>query len=133
MEKKSEMEKVLIIEDVEGARNSIRRTLERNGYEVCWACDGKKGLEMIERHVPDLVITDIFMPEMDGLETIQHIVKSKPDLPVIAITGYIETPFLTMALQFGAVFGLYKPFEKEDLLLAVRKALSLRETDKNDQ
>ena len=59
------------------------------------------------------------MPEMEGLETIQKIAKGKPELPVIVMTGSIETPFLEAGLQFGAVCGLYKPFTPEKLLSAV--------------
>ena len=127
------MAKILIIEDVEDARNSIRRTLEMSDYEVIVAPDGKKGLKLIHEQAPDLVITDIFMPEMDGLETIRRIVKSKSNLPVIVITGSIETPFLNAGLQFGAVCGLYKPFTPEQLLSAVHKTLNESVGRKNVQ
>ncbi|TDI85052.1 MAG: response regulator [Caldithrix sp.] len=121
--RKREMAKILIIEDVEEARNSIRRTLEMDGYDVITAPDGKKGLDLIQENIPDLVITDIFMPEMEGLETIRRIIKSKPNLPVIVMTGAIELPFLEAGLHFGAISGLYKPFTPEKLLSAVTKAL----------
>ncbi len=117
------MAKILIIEDVDEARNSIRRTLEIEGYNVITAPDGKKGLNLIQADAPDLVITDILMPEMEGLETIQKIAKSKPNLPVIVMTGSIGTPYLQAGLHFGAVYGLYKPFTPEKLLSAVTKAL----------
>ena len=117
------MAKILIIEDVDEARNSIRRTLEMDGYDVITAPDGKKGLNLIQGDAPDLVITDILMPEMEGLETIQKIAKSKPNLPVIVMTGSIGTPYLQAGLHFGAVYGLYKPFTPEKLLSAVTKAL----------
>lgn len=124
------MTKILIIEDDDAARHSIRRTLERNGYEVIVTPDGKIGLNMIEQQAPDAVLTDIFMPEMDGLEFIRKIMKSKPDMPVIAMTGSIETPFLEAALQFGAVYGLYKPFKPEELLSTVQKVLPGTVTEK---
>lgn len=120
------MTKILIIDDVEGVRDSIRRTLERSGYDVVSARDGKAGLQTIEQEAPDLVITDILMPEMEGLQTIQEIAKSQPDLPVIAITGSIGTPYLQAALKFGATHGLYKPFSQEALLATVRTALDER-------
>ena len=84
------MAKILIIEDDDAVRHSIRRTLERNGYEVIVASDGKIALNVIEQQTPDAVLTDIFMPDMDGLEFIRKIVKSKPDIPVIAMTGSIH-------------------------------------------
>lgn len=124
------MTKILIIEDDDAARHSIRRTLERNGYEVIVTPDGQIALNVIEQQTPDAVLTDIFMPEMDGLEFIRKIMKSKPDMPVIAMTGSIETPFLEAALQFGAVYGLYKPFKPEELLSTVQKVLPGTVTEK---
>ena len=88
---------------------------------------------MIEQQAPDAVLTDIFMPEMDGLEFIRKIMKSKPDMPVVAMTGSIETCFLEAALQFGAVYGLYKPFKPEELLSTVQKVLSSTVKQKSDQ
>ncbi len=117
------MAKILIIEDVDEARNSIRRTLEMDGYDVITAPDGKKGLNLIQGDAPDLVITDILMPEMEGLETIQKIAKSKHNLPVIVITGSIEPYYMKAGLHFGAVCGLHKPFTPEELLFAVTKVL----------
>ncbi|MFQ5753085.1 MAG: response regulator, partial [bacterium] len=68
--------------------------------------------------------TDIFMPEMEGLETIQKIVKSRPNLPIIVMTGFIGTPFLQAALKFGASYGLYKPFQEHELLDTLNNALN---------
>lgn len=115
--------KILVIEDVQEARNSIRRTLEMNGYEVMTAPNGQIGLDLVQNDAPDLVITDIFMPEMEGLETIKRITKSNPNLPIIVMTGSVDDPFLNVGLQFGAVCGLYKPFTSEQLISAVSKAL----------
>ncbi len=117
------MGKILIIEDAEGARNSIRRTLEVSGYEVVTANDGKEGLAIINSDPPDLIITDIVMPEVDGLQIIRSIARRKPDLPIIAITAYVGTHFMTVAKQFGARYGLYKPFDPDELLAVVQDAL----------
>jgi CheY-like chemotaxis protein len=117
------MKKILVIDDVDMARNVIRRMLEKGGYEVLEAANGKKGLKMIEQHAPDAVIMDILMPEMEGIETIRILTKTKPALPIVVITASIDTPYLQMAIKFGAVCGLYKPFKQAELLSAVRKAL----------
>ncbi len=118
------MANILVIEDQDNVRATIREMLVRGGYEVTEAANGKEGLQRIEEHAPEAVITDILMPEMDGLETIRHIVKTRPQLPVIAYTASITTPYLQTALKFGAVYALYKPFKQAELLDAVRKALA---------
>ncbi len=118
------MAKILKIEDVEEARASLRRMLERKGNEVFDAPNGKIGIDIIEKEKPDVVITDIFMPEMEGLETIQKIANSKPELPIIAISGYPQPSFLEAALKFGAVYGLNKPFGQDELLAALRQVLN---------
>ncbi len=117
------MKKVLIIDDTPAARATIREMLERGGYDVVDARNGNEGLRMIEEHTPDLVVTDIIMPDMEGIEIIRILRKTKSLLPIIAITGSIETPYLQMAQKFGAVCGLYKPFRQAELLYAVENAL----------
>ncbi len=117
------MAKILVIDDLEDARETIREMLERGGYEVLEAANGKEGLKIIDEHAPDAIVTDILMPEMEGIETIRSIVKNKPASPVIAITGSIDTPFLQVALKLGAVCGLHKPFKQVELLSAIQKAL----------
>lgn len=118
------MAKILVIEDQHDVRATIREMLVRGGHEVTEAANGKDGLKMIEKQAPEVVITDILMPEMEGLETIRHIVKTRPLLPVIAYTASITTPYLQAALKFGAVYGLYKPFKQAELLDTVRRALA---------
>jgi YesN/AraC family two-component response regulator len=68
---------------------------------------------------PDLVVTDILMPEMEGLETIRQLKEIEPSLPVIAITGSSDTPFLQVALKLGADCGLFKPFKQAELISTV--------------
>lgn len=119
------MAKILVIEDDTNARNAISRTLKRNGFEVITAPDGRRGLKLIEEKELDLVLTDIFMPDMDGLETVRAIAKNKSDLPIIAMTGSIEKVFLAAALKFGAISGLSKPFTPDELLCKVNGALKM--------
>jgi CheY-like chemotaxis protein len=117
------MTKILVIDDVDEARTTVGEMLERGGYEVIEACNGREGLKMIEEHDPDVVVTDIIMPEMEGIETIRTLTKIKPNLPIVVVTGSIDTPYLESALKLGAVQGLYKPFKQAELLFAVSKAL----------
>ena len=117
------MAKILVIDDLDGPRATIREMLQRGGYEVIEAANGKEGQILVEEHAPDVVVTDIFMPEMEGLEAIKQIVKTRPHLPVIAVTASMTKPYLLAALKFGAISGLFKPFMQAELLSAVRKAL----------
>jgi len=118
------MKTILIIEDVAEARKALCRTLETNGYAVLTAPNGKVGLCRVQDEAVDLVLTDILMPEMEGLETIKAIVKSYPGLPIIAMTGSLSEPFLQAALAFGAVSGLTKPFPPASLLSQIHDALA---------
>ena len=117
------MAKIVIIDDVQEVRAAIRRILERKGYEVIEANNGRQGLKAVQQHAPHLVITDILMPDMEGLETIQTLVKNKANIPIIAITASKETPFLKIALKLGAVAGMYKPFSSKELLGTISNIL----------
>ncbi|MFQ5709871.1 MAG: response regulator [bacterium] len=117
------MSTILIIDDVAAVRKTVRRMLERAGHEVLEAENGKEGLKAIAQREPDVVILDILMPEMEGIETIRNLSKSNPHLPIVAITASLNTPYLSLALKLGAVYGLYKPFSREELLDALNVAL----------
>ena len=121
------MARILIIDDDESIRSVFKRFLSGKGFEVEVASDGRKGLRCIELQPVDLVITDIMMPETDGLEVIMAICGKSSKVPVIAMSGGMHAmpmDFLPMAKKFGACKVLYKPVELEDLLAAVEEALS---------
>lgn len=115
--------RVLIVEDNEPVRQSMRRSLKRNGYEVMEAANGKEAISIIEKLSPDIVVTDILMPEMDGLEFIRWLSKSRPDVPVIVLTEYVDPIYLEAAMQLGASVRLHKPFKEEQLMSAIVKVL----------
>lgn len=120
------MAKVLVIDDDETIRSVFSRFLTSKGYEVFVAADGRKGLKVLEDEDVELVITDIMMPETDGLEVVMAIRGKGGDLPVIAMSGGMHAmpmDFLPMAKKFGAKKVLYKPIELEDLLTAVNEVL----------
>jgi CheY-like chemotaxis protein len=121
------MPKILIIDDDETIRSVFKRYLSGKGYEVFVAADGRQGLRSLEEQPVDLVITDIMMPETDGLEVVMAIRGKEIDIPVIAISGGMHAmpmDFLPMAKKFGAREVLYKPVELDDLLHAVEKVLA---------
>ena len=123
-----EKKKILIIDDEEGIRKMMRLALERAGYEVFDAPDGRQGLKIYDQSLPDLVITDIFMPEMEGLETIMALRRENPDVKILTISGGGARghDYLPVALRLGSSRALAKPFTQRELLSTV---LELLETD----
>lgn len=117
------MANILVIDDDPSIRTVFKRFLEKHGYLVDVAADGKEGIHKVATKVPDLIITDIMMPEKDGLEVVLAMRKEHPDLPVIAISGGMRMApmdFLPIVKTFGAREVFYKPVELDDLLTAVK-------------
>jgi CheY-like chemotaxis protein len=125
---KAKLAKILIVDDDNAVQLTIRLLLERAGHSVVTANDGRKGLALFEAGDFDLLFLDIFMPGMDGFETMRLVHQQQPLTPIIVISGR-PTPsdsgpdFLTMAMKLGAIFSLQKPFKPADLLAAVANCL----------
>ena len=120
------MAHILIIDDDPAILGLFGQFMESCGYSVALAADGQEGMRLMKQQTPDLIITDIMMPEMDGLEIIREIANSHPLLPVIAISGgmrNIPVNFLIHAKKFGARSILEKPVTLADLLQAVQELL----------
>lgn len=122
------MAKVLVIDDHYAMRQTIREILEDAGHEVFEAPDGLSGIQLQRRNRVDLVITDIFMPQKEGMSTIRELSAEFPDLPVIAMSGGnrdLTAPegFIDLARRFGARGTLTKPFSVSDLLSEVTRLL----------
>jgi CheY-like chemotaxis protein len=130
---------ILIVDDDPAVQITIRLLLERAGHHVTVADDGRRGLALFEAGRFDLLFLDIFMPGMDGLETMRHIRVLAPAIPVIVISGrsitpdaYAEPDFLKMATKLGAVASLQKPFRPDALLAAVEGCLKAGEPEGSD-
>ena len=121
------MANILIIDDDDQFREMLRQMLERAGYEVVEAPDGKEGLRLFRENKVDLVITDIFMPEKEGLEVLMEFRRNFPDTKIIAISGGARNispeESLKMAEAFGAKYTFKKPVDREALLDAVKELL----------
>jgi CheY-like chemotaxis protein len=122
--------RILIVDDDVAVQATIRILLERAGHSVVVAGDGRNGLAIFEAGDFDLLFLDIFMPGMDGLETMRLIHQQQPRTPIIVISGrpivseLASGPdFLTMATKLGAVSSLQKPFRPAALLAAIAECL----------
>lgn len=121
------MKKILVIEDNAIVRNTVMRILQSAGYEVVTANDGLQGIGAFRREHPDLVISDIIMPEQEGIGTIRQILGEKPDARIIAISGggrIGSTDFLQIARKMGARDALPKPFDPDELLSRVTTCIN---------
>ncbi len=120
------MAKILIIEDDPKFRKMLRLLLETSGHEITEAADGREGISIFSQNKVDLIITDIFMPEQDGLGVLRQLLKDYPDIKTIVISGGGKKgsyQYLDYARQFGADKCLAKPFENEVLLEVVEELL----------
>lgn len=118
---------VLVIDDEELARFTIKEVLEGYGHTVIEAADGVKGIAAFHDNNVDLIITDIIMPEKEGVETIIELKQEAPELKIIAISGGGRTrnlDFLKLAGEYGADKVMAKPFSAEDLMNAVNECLT---------
>ena len=119
-------QQIMVIDDASGVRLLLRDALKAAGYDVCLAADGKQALRLFHVQPTALVITDIFMPESDGIEVIRELRRLHPELPIIAISGQAEMPshrMLTVAKALGANVALAKPFRMRELVEAVKTLL----------
>jgi CheY-like chemotaxis protein len=122
---------ILVVDDDPAVQMTIRLLLERAGHRVVVAGDGRKGLEAFETDVFDLLFLDIFMPGMDGLETMRLMLRLRPEIPIIVISGrpivseaMSEPDFLGMSTKLGAIRTLPKPFKPAELEAAVSGCLA---------
>jgi PAS domain S-box-containing protein len=118
--------RILVADDEAGIRGYLRATLERAGYEVTEAADGRQALKEARKGGVDLVITDLVMPEQEGIETIRALRKEMPGIGIIAISGAFGGQFLEAARILGADASLGKPVSAELLLAKVAEVLKLR-------
>jgi CheY-like chemotaxis protein len=114
--------RVLLIDDEPGLRITMRKMLEAGGHEVVEADNGRRGLETYRKQPSDVVVTDIIMPDKEGIETIRDIRALDPNVRIVAISGggrNQNSEFLRIAAKLGASATLAKPFRKEDFLACV--------------
>jgi two-component system, NtrC family, nitrogen regulation response regulator NtrX len=115
--------RILVIDDEAAIRDSLRMTLEYEGYEFVGAATGQEGLALVERESPDLVLLDVKMPGMDGLEVLDRLRAMNEALPVVVISGHGTISTAVEATKKGAFDFIEKPFASERVLVSLRNAL----------
>jgi DNA-binding NtrC family response regulator len=120
---------ILVIDDDEAMREYVCFALETAGFTMLCAKDGKEGLELVKRNVPHVVVTDLIMPDTEGIETILAIRTLYPECRIIAMSGAANSEtYLSMAQCLGANGILQKPFDRSQIQNAVREVLLLNAT-----
>lgn len=115
--------KVLIVDDQNGIRILLMEVFSSEGYETYQAANGKIALDIVRKQEPDLVLLDMKIPGMDGLEILKHIKQMNPDIKVIMMTAYGELDMIKEATDLGALMHFTKPFDIDEMRLAVNMQL----------
>lgn len=119
---------VLIVDDERGMRDFLKILLMKEGYEVITANRGKKALEILETKTVDLVVSDIRMPELSGIELLEIIKENYPELPVIMITAFASPDDAVIAMKNGAFDYISKPFNVDEIINVIRSATTKNNT-----
>ena len=122
------LKSILIVDDDELTRKAFRRIFERAGYTVLEASDGNEAIRQYDSHNPDLVVTDLIMPEKEGLETLFEIKQKDNDAKIIAISGggrIGPENYLDVAKKLGAIAAFKKPVNTEILMNVIKAALAI--------
>jgi CheY-like chemotaxis protein len=130
------MARILIIDDNDLLRVTVKAMVESGGHEAALAADGEEGLQLFREQTFDLVVCDIFMPRMEGFETVRALRRLSAETPIISMTGgrppgapggdQADPDFLKMTGALGATRTIAKPFRAGELLALIEECLSLR-------
>ena len=123
------MDRILIVEDEQGIRDTLQEVLEYAGYEVLIACDGKEGYNKIVDHKPDLVLCDVSMPELGGFELLESVNQRFKDgvvPPFLFLTAKVEMEELRYGMSLGADDYIFKPFSVNEVLKTVKLRIEKR-------
>ena len=116
--------RVLVVDDNEDLRSTVQALLQADGFDVVVAADGEAALALHRKSPADVVITDLFMPDKDGIETIIELRKLYPAVKIVAMSGWTSTQgsdYLQVAREIGAAVTLQKPFDPAELSRVVRQ------------
>ncbi|MGE5397566.1 MAG: response regulator [Chitinophagales bacterium] len=119
-------QKILVVDDQKGVRRLLEELFVREGYQVTIAVDGKESLEIVKNDPPDIILMDMKMPNMSGLEASQEILNINPNMPIILMTAYGEMEVVQRALELGVKRYITKPFDIVVMRNLVKEILSER-------
>ncbi|MFY0761350.1 MULTISPECIES: response regulator [Metabacillus] len=119
-------EKILIVDDQYGIRILLNEVFQKAGYQTFQAANGFQALEIVDKHKPDLVLLDMKIPGMDGIEILKRMRVVEPDIRVIIMTAYGELDMIQEAKDLGALTHFAKPFDIDEIRDAVRKYIPIR-------
>ena len=114
----------LVVDDEKSIRDTVRAFLVADGYRVTTASDGHEAISCARRDMPDVVLLDLVMPRMSGVEVLKELHAMDPDVPVIIVTGYPDSALMAEALRYAPVTLLPKPVEKSTLIRTVKRVLN---------
>jgi putative nucleotidyltransferase with HDIG domain len=120
------IDRILIVDDEEAIREIVACLLEAQGYQCAMVANGKKAAEYLKENTVDVVLSDMVMPEMDGLQLLTWLRGHDPDIPVVMVTAIHDVSTALEAIRRGAYDYILKPFEKDQLFMSVRRAIEHR-------
>src|SRR5512139_4128661 len=126
-------EVVLIVDDEEGIRESLTGILEDEGYTALTASSGEEAISMAKEQVPDLLFLDVWLPEMDGIETLGRIKELDRDVPVVMVSGHGNIELAVKAIKQGAYDFLEKPLSLEKILIVIKRALERKRLEQENR
>lgn len=121
MEESGMKQKILIVDDQFGIRILLNEVLQKEGYDTFQAANGVQALEIVKENSPDLVLLDMKIPGMDGIEILKRMKVIDEDIRVIIMTAYGELDMIQQAMDLGALTHFAKPFDIDDIRVAVKK------------
>ncbi|MBI4735240.1 MAG: sigma-54-dependent Fis family transcriptional regulator [candidate division NC10 bacterium] len=124
--------KILVIDDDESLRRVLEYNLAQEGYAVLTASSGEQGLDLLKKEGADLVVTDVRMAGMDGLQVLEEVRKADPNIQVIILTAFGTIEMAVEAMKAGAFHYISKPFNRDELKLTIRKALQLKDLEREN-
>ncbi|MCM3714237.1 response regulator [Alkalihalobacillus oceani] len=119
------MKKILVVDDQYGIRILLCEILQKDGYQMFEAANGVQALKIVEEEQPDLVLLDMKIPGMDGLEILKRIKENHEHINVIMMTAYGELNLIYEAMNLGAITHFAKPFDIDDIREVIRKSLTV--------
>ncbi len=127
------MARILVVDDSAYQRNKVRRATNTTEYELCEASNGRDGLDMVTTYVPDCILLDLIMPEMDGIEVLQILRDRGENVPVIVLTADIQESTRQQCLELGAVTFINKPLKENEILDAINQTIgNPQDTEQKD-